>query len=619
VTDKSGFSMGTYVDPYVSFKKLPEWVAFDLCNAYAVPGGNYLLNNTRNGRRAMVMPEVYASLVSCSQFQTIDKHITNIIESNPGMQGQEVTIKQVLQQMLDTGMLVSAKKVCNELKTKVERPPEEKASLAPVVAIITLERPQALERLLESIVSNCETNKVHRFYVIDGSHSEENIGKNQALVETYASRVETSLEYFGRERQQALMDALCRSLPEYEDAIHFLIDQSIWRDLPAAGLNRNLALLLSSGHRLVMMDDDSVCDVFEPPQLKPAITFSDDAREAEFFADDQEWAYLHQSINPDPVDRHMQCLGLPFSEAVAVLGEGNLKPASLTNATAQQIYQLKPSSPVLVTECGSLGCPGYARNTWLPDMAENSLRQMLKSERKTTNALTRRKAWNGRNHPHFALRPNMSQITGFDNRQMLPPYLPVMSTQDRLFGYMLDFIFPSAVTLDYPWAIPHLPMPERDWQDRHLNFTTPDLFPGLFFEQILENKSSCLSETPTGRLANLSSWFSDMSNASSDSLSTKYRLARLGSDSERLEHLAGLLAKTESAPVNWKNYLRGGITKLNRDLDKVSHQDFTVKGVPKGIEGEELIGYWRDVWAGFSGALNAWPEIRQAAAEYIRG
>lgn len=609
--------MGTNVDPYNSFKTLPDWVAFDLCNAYAAPGGNFLLHNTHNGKRAMVMPEVHASLVSCSQFQSIDKHIANIIESNPGMQGQEASIKQVLQQMLDTGMLVSAKKVCNELKTKVERPPEQKESLAPVVAIITWERPQALERLLESIVSNCETNKVHRFYVIDDSRSEENINKNQALVETYASRVEAPLEYFGQEQQQALMDALSRSLPEHEDAIHFLVDQSRWRDHWTAGLSRNLALLLSCGHRLVMMDDDSVCDVFEPPHPKPVITFSDDAREADFFANDQEWAYLHQPINPDPIDRHMQCLGLPFSEAVAVLGVGNLKPASLTNATALQIHELKPTSPVLMTECGSLGCPGSASNTWLPNMAENSLKQMLNSEQKTTNALTRRKVWSGRNHPHFAPRPNMSQITGFDNRQILPPYLPVMRAQDRLFGYMLDFIFPSAVTLDYPWAIPHLPIPERDWQDRHLNFTPADSFPGFFFEKIIEYKSSCLSEKPKDRLANLSAWFSDMSTASSESLTAMYRDTRLRSDSEQLEHLSSLLARTESAPVNWKNYLRNGITKLNSDLDKASRQDFPVKGLPKGIEGEELIGFWRDVWAGFSAALNAWPEIRQAAAKQI--
>ena len=616
--DKTGFSIETLVDPYVGLEKLPDWVAFDLCKAYAVPDGNYLLHNTRNGKRAMVIPEVYASLLRCGQFQTIARHTANIIASNPGMKDQQATINDVLRQMLDIGMMVSATKVCNRLKAKVETSTEEKQSGAPVVAIITWERPQALERLLESIVANCDTQKVHRLYVIDDSRKAENISQNRALVEAFASRVETTSQYFGQDEQQALLNDLSKRLPEHESAIHFLADQSRWRDLWTAGLNRNLALLLSCGHRLVMMDDDSICDVYDPPWPKPSITFSDDPREADFFATEQDWAHLHQPINPDPVSRHMQCLGLPFSEAVAVLGQGNLKPAGLANATALQISELEPNSPVLMTECGSLGCPGTTSNTWLPNMASNSLKRMLKSEQKTTNALTKRKLWSGRNHPHFAPRANMSQITGFDNRHMLPPYLPIMRAQDRLFGYMLDFIFPSAVTLDYPWAIPHLPLPEREWQNKALNFTPSDSFPVFFFEKILEYKSSCLSDSPTDRLANLSAWFEKMSTASSESLSDMYRDTRLRDDSDRLEQLGGLLADTESVPVNWQNYLRNGVTQLNKDLQVSSREDFAVKGLPKGMEGEELIEFWRVVWAGFADALNAWPEIRQAAVDILR-
>lgn len=618
MNDKKGFSIGTDVDPYVGLKTLPDWVAFDLCRAYTLPGGNYLLHNTQNGKRAVVMPEVYASLLHCSQFQTIARHTASIIDSNPGMKGQEATVTSVLQQMLDNGMMVSAKKACNQLTVKVETERDPAQYDAPVVAIITWERPQALERLLESIVANCDTGKFHRLYVIDDSREAENISKNQALVESYASRLDTSLQYFGQDEQQALLKDLSARLPEHEDAIHFLADQSRWRDHWTAGLSRNLALLLSCGRRLVMIDDDSICDVYEPPKPKPDITFSDDAREADFFASEQDWSYLHQPINPDPVNRHMQCLGLSFSEAVTVLGQGNLKAAGLSNATALQVSEIGAESPVLMTECGSLGCPGTTRNTWLPNMAPASRERMLKSAQTTNNALTKRKVWSGRNHPHFAPRPNMSQITGFDNRHMLPPYLPIMRAQDRLFGYMLDYIFPSAVTLDYPWAIPHLPIPEREWKNKDLNFTPSDSFPFFFFEEVLEDKSSCLSDAPNDRLDNLSGWFRKMSNASSQSLSDMYRDTRLREDSEVLKQLGDLLESGSETPVNWQNYLRNGITQLQKDLEVASHPDFTVKGFPRGLEGEELVGFWKDAWAGFADALNAWPEIRQAATDILK-
>ncbi len=110
----------------------------------------------------------------------------------------------------------------------------------------------------------------------------------------------------------------------------------------------------------------------------------------------------------------------------------------------------------------------------------------------------------------------MSQITGVDNRQMLPPYLPIMRGQDRLFGYMLDFIFPTSVTLDYPWAVPHLPLPDRRWRDRDLNFTPADSFPMFFIEKIIEYKSSCQSELPGDRLSYLSTWFNNLATASPD-------------------------------------------------------------------------------------------------------
>lgn len=619
MTDLTGFSIGAKVDPYAGLKPLPDWVAFDLCNAYPVPGGNYLLHNTVNGKRCMAMPEVYAALSHCSEFRTIDQHTAKIIGLNPEMKEQKDAVKQVFEQMLKTGMMVSAKATCERLKSKTKTTGTDKQGDNPVAAIITWERPEALERLLDSVAANCDTGSIHRLYVIDDSRKPESISRNKEIVERASARIDTDVQYFGQQEQQQLMDSLVKALPEHEQAVRFLIDQSRWREHWTAGLSRNLALLLSCGRRLVMLDDDTVCDVFDPPQANHNITFSDDPREADFFADEQEWAYLHQPINPDPIKRHMQCLGLPLSEALNILGENHLKAAGFSNATALQVSELEPDSPVLVTECGSLGCPGSSSNTWLPDMAPRSLKAMLSSERKTTNALTTRKVWSGRNHPHFAPRPNMSQITGFDNREMLPPYLPIMRAQDRLFGNMLDYLYPASVTLDYPWAVPHLPLPERNWDDSHLSFQPVDSFPGFFFEKILENKSACLSESADSRLSHLAAWFIDMAAAPDDVLVNQYRHDRLANSAATLKRLSELMESGGSTPVNWQNYLRNGIKKLNADLDTASREDFTVKGLPRTLDGHELIAFWKDNWRDFGGALLAWPKIREAASRYIDG
>jgi hypothetical protein len=599
MTDKTEFSLDISVNPASGLEPLPDLVACDLCKAYPVSDGTLLLHNTRNGKRAMVTPEVYASLLICIKFQSLDQHVANIIAKHPGMQGQQADIHKVLKKMLDDGMMISAKKVSKRLKSAVNISTLKKDAAKPVVAIITWERPQALERLLASIAANCNTKEFHRLYVIDDSRITENISGNKALVEKFASAMDTPLRYFGQEEQDKLLNDLVMRLPDNEDAIRFLADQSRWRSHWTSGLARNLALLVSSGHHLVMMDDDTICDVFSPPQPKPNIRFSDDPREADFFGNEQEWAALHQPMNPDPVNRHMQCLGLTFSEALAVLGESHLKPTGFSNATALEVSELQADSPVLMTECGSLGCPGTTRNTWLPNMAPDSLKQMLASQEKTTYSLTSRKVWSGRNQPQFTPRPNMSAMTGFDNRQMLPPYFPIERGEDKLFGFLLDFIFPQAVTLDFPWAIQHLPIPEREWRSGDLNFTPSDSFPMFFFGMILEYKSSCRSGTPTERLSALSAWFKDLAATPGDSLARMYRDCRLRDSSERLQQLNTLLTMADQTPVNWQNYLRNGIQQLSADLDKVSRTDFPVRGL------------------GFATALEAWPEIRKAAASIL--
>ena len=260
MTDKPEFSLDISVDPASGLKPLPDWVAFDLCKAYPTPGGNLLLHNTRNGKRAMVKPEVYATLVTCKQFQTLDRHVANVIERNPGTQGQHADIRSVLNNMLDLGIMVSAKKISDQLKLKSESAVEDQEAVKPVVAIITWERPEALERLLTSIVANCKSENFHRLYVIDDSRKAENTSQNLALVERYSSKIATSVRYFGQDEQRNFIADLIKRLPEHEDAIRFLIDQSRWRDHWTSGLGRNLAIFLSCGHRLVVMDDDVVCD-----------------------------------------------------------------------------------------------------------------------------------------------------------------------------------------------------------------------------------------------------------------------------------------------------------------------------------------------------------------------
>jgi hypothetical protein len=590
-------------------------IAFDLCKAYPMGGGRLLLHNTRNGQRAVVTREVYSTLLACVEFRTLDQHVVRIIRMNPGMRGQEAEIQKVLGTMLNDGIMISAQGLSEDLKRGGSTRNIEETGGLPVVVVITWERPVALERLLDSITANCNSGNFLGLFVVDDSRNKDNIAQNQALSDKFKSRLDCPVQYIGRLQQQDLIEKLITRLPGDEEAVRFLIDQQRWDGHWTAGLSRNLALLLSGGHRLVMIDDDAVCDVYHPAQRSPDIHFSDHPRDADFFSNEQDWSSFRAPTEHDPVERHMQCLGLTFSEALEVLGKENLGAGGFDNATALISSELSVESRVLMTECGSLGCPGTSNNTWLPDMSRTSLLRMLDSKEKTHNALYRRMVWSGRRQPHFAPRPNMSQITGFDNRRLLPPYLPILRGQDRLFGLMLDFIFPHGLTLDYPWAIPHLPVPERQWQEKDRDFTPGNSFPLFFFEHLLEHKSACLANGPDSRLVSLAAWFDDLSTASTTTLTAMHRDTVLRNSTDVLQHLAGLHAASESAPSEWQNYLTNGMAQINTGLDLVSRKDFRLRGFPEFLEGPDLVSFWKNTWGGYATAMRAWPRIRRAAAE----
>jgi hypothetical protein len=599
-------------------EQLRDQIVFDLCRAYPTRDGNLLLRNTRNFQRALVTKEVYVSIVQCTQFQTIDKHTTQIIGRNPSLQEQQPSIRQMLQSMLENGMMLSANNKLDSLKNNETPASSVKNRAAPVVAIMTCERPEALERLLKSIATHSDTMKSRCLYVVDDSRKTENIAQNQAVVKKLQPQIESEVYYVGQTQQKSLLSKLIKKLPEHENAIRFLADQSRWHDHWTSGLSRNLAMLLSCGHHLIMLDDDVICDAYNPSEPRSEITFSDDPREAHFYRSDKDWASHHKLLNINPINSHMQCLGMTFSEALSILGQDHLNPAGLSNATALIASELQSESQVLVTECGTLGCPGSGNNTWLPDMASNSLKSLIESETKTHNALNYRMVWSGRNHPHFAPRSNMSPITGLDNREMLPPYFPIFRGEDKLFGLILDFIIPSSVTLDYPWAVPHIPIPQREWSEKDRDFTLKPSFPMFFHDKLLEQKSCWMAQTPEDRLEALAACFSNLATASVESKTKLYRDSTLRANSDRLVHFSKLLLSANSLPSEWRAYLEKGFNELKSNMEYASRPDFPLKGLPHTLEGTELIEFWNEAWAGFAASLIAWPKIREAAMSLVQ-
>lgn len=589
----------------------PKLYAFDLCGAYPLTEGRLLVRNPRNGKHAVLTPDVYAALEFCRKFHTLEDHAQRITQANPALRGQEDEVLGILQTVKDNGLMVSA----DIYSLTLAPSPDPLFNLEkPVAAIITWERPEALARCLESLRSNCDVSNLARIVVIDDSRDESVQRKNRLTTEAFEDKVDTPVLHFGAEEQIAFMNSIISQVPAIEAQVRFLIDRERWADHWTSGLSRTLALLLSVGQRLLVLDDDILCQAYEP-EVQPGASFGDDARHTRFYRNAGEAPEQRVKEVTDPLIRHLRTLGSELSDALGALGARTLSPENFAGADLEMMERLRGDSRVLVTECGTFGDPGTSNLNWLPELEGSCLEALLENDESVDKAFSSRFSFNGVHQARVTPRSNMSQLTGLDNRALLPPYIPILRGEDRLFGDMLEFVHPTAVVVDQPWAIAHHPVPEREWTEKEQNFQTDQPFERLGMRWVEENMGAAKSSEPLKRLSHLARLYENLADMDEQALKSAWQDSSIGAQAADYRMLKRALeACGEDAPERWREFLQGGIDRLNQVLID-NPPDAVITGYPAGLQDEALIEWWQAFWLEFARALRMWPAIRQAARQ----
>lgn len=584
--------------------------AFDLCGAYPLPGGRMLVRNPRNGRHAVLTPDVYGALLGCRQFRTLQDHAAHLARLDPALQGQEEAVIPVLESVQNDGLMIAADVYAVTLQPA--NPPRFNVD-KPVAAVITWERPEALARCLDSVKAHCDLSNLARFVIVDDSRTEDVRRRNRATAEAFAEGADAPVLYLGAEEQKGFLEAIIRQVPSIEAQVRFLMDRERWADHWTSGLARTVALLISVGQRLVVLDDDILCEVLEPERI-PGVSFAEDTREATFYGDRAEWTEKPAERATDPILRHLRTLGSDLADALGALGVNALDPTSFAGADIEVLERLRGDSKVLMTECGSLGDAGTANMNWLALLEGESLERLIADEATVDKALTRRNCWHGRRQARIVARANMSQLTGLDHRALLPPYIPILRGEDRLFGDMVEFLHPESVVVDQPWAIPHLPLPEREWAPEERRFDTGFPFPRFAMEWVEKHQDASRAREPLKRLGQMARLYEDLADMAPEDIQRLHEDAKLATKAAHYRDLTTALAAAEGAPQAWREFLEDATRRLNQELVD-NPADAPVRGYPEGLEGEALINWWQDFWRDFGRALRAWPAIRQAARQ----
>jgi hypothetical protein len=611
VTESTTFTYTFPAGPPEPPKVDVDLFAVDSLSEFSINDNQTLLRNPRTGRELVVPADHVNPLIGyCSVFRTLDEHVAELMKGSDGSSQRASAIRQVVQSFRDGGLTLSAAEICRELApAAAESIPDR-----PVVVIITCDRPRTLERLLESILANCELGAVDSLFVVDDSRSADNAARNQGLTTAANERASVAFRYFGAAEAQDLMDSLIGQLPQHEDAIRFLIDRQRWKDHKSYGVARNFSHLLSVGKPVVVFDDDALCEAYDAPFPAESVEFTNQQREAAFFADHDEWRQQLERRAVDPIAGHMQCLGLSLPQALSALGLAQLDQEALRSAPLPFALSLEANSRVLITECGALGDPGTGTNRWLANMPAASRERLANTPGRLQVALAQRCCWLGRSRPTFRPSAAISQVTGFDNRTFLPPYFPITRGEDRLFGVMVHYVYPQSVALDYGWAAPHLPLEQRGWSEQENSYSVGRSFPAGLPNELPRQPENCLATDPGSRTAFLARLFHDLADASDEVLLNRavedrhdYRASQLRKLQARIDESAGL-------PEDWRNYLDGALSQVqSSQLAGTSIED--LRNTEVGLEGTALLGFWREAWHRFGDSMTAWNDIREAARE----
>jgi hypothetical protein len=579
-----------------------------------LPDGTVIARNRRTGAQIPLPGEVFNAISHCDAFRTMEEHIAHL--AGPGARGREGEIRHILQSVIDGGLMLLA----SEISARLEPGVGSIVAPAPVVSVITRECPDALARLLTSMQGHCQLEAVDRIWVVDDSRGSEAVSANQEVIRNANGELESAglpaVQYFGTEQARALTRNLVERLPQHESGIRFLLERDRRGRFVTTGITRNFSQLLGMGHPLLVFDDDVLCSAIEPPTHSDGVEFSARQRECRFFASEDDWPGLLGEGEGCPIRRHLQVLGADLSTSLANLGQGRPESSAFEFATPGFARRLEAGAKVLVSQCGSYGDPGSGGNEWIALLPAQSRTELASLVENVESAPQERNCWLGRSRPVFEPRANMSQLTGLDDRDYLPPYFPLLRGQDKTFGAMTEFLFPGSLAADLPFALPHLPLPRRSWGECHRGFSLPFGLSHFLNDFITAEVRNCGAEDPMSRNQWLALMYDDLAD------SPDHRILELVADhwaQQRIDWLTRLaleLGPSASATPALGHYLG----KLMQQLQSSAIPDLQVaqiKGPPEGLSGDRVLAFWRDSWSGFAAGLRAWPEIRQAARELL--
>jgi len=567
-----------------------------------------IFQTRRTGDTHVMTYQVLQALDQCREFRPLDEHLARIQTTIPGLQGQRDNVRRVLESLGARGLLVSDADFLKRVATSTAQAP------APTRAVFirACDRPAQLERLLKSLADyERRFGTTRRYVLIDDSASIDAANRHRDLLREFARATGCKLAYLGAAEQARFVERLAKAVPEAAQTLPQLLLRAASPTGFGGGRAWNLAMLLSAGARLMLLDDDQVLPLKRPDGAREGINPDPSAAPTtQFFRNVDNAFGAGEEIAEDPFEMHLQLIGHSFG---SVLGDARyaIERKALHGLSLSRLDHLRGDANVIATLQGAYGSSRTESGAWLYQLDAESRAEFWRDRESYLRNIEAGSLWYGYLQARVATAGTFTPF-GLDNRELLPCTNPLGRGEDALFAQVARLCHPTSLVVELPVAIGHAQESARKRSDRTLAAPPPrfNYFIGDFLQRQL---SEFLAEDPAQRLGLLASNLRDIAGASEARRLRLLReyLAYVRADTiERLQHQ---YEGAPDAPVYWQADVRSIIEANGRAL--TSKNPPRLGDWPENIDDAACAAMLREETERLAAAYDAWPALWAHARE----
>ena len=207
----------------------------------------------------------------------------------------------------------------------------------------------------------------------------------------------------------------------------------------------------------------------------------------------------------------------------------------------------------------------------------------------------------------------MSQLTGYDATELLPPFFPAFRGEDSLFAFMLTTLHPDSLVLSNDWAITHLPLEERGQRSLRGEIAAQGGM-SLLTRWLGDNVDLSEGIAPATRLARIAQSIAELAELGQKDLINFGRVELAKAQAGQLAEFEMHLQMAEHYESDtWFQYLQRGHQEI---LDALKSEPSLNDMLGANAEDTTaLLTSVRQAGGRFAQALRAWPDIWQTARD----